>query len=247
MHELVKIAFQLHQKGLSVLSDEASRLAVEISGDPIENVLSAYRHIHGVDISRRLAGNQTVCAHWQGDNDDWCDHYAQYTYRGQPLCYKHFRFVARKEPTHHDLLASLRATATIRKNNLPSKQRCPFGLSIPRSCSFVGEAITLMEPDEQDFKQNRRIYNEAREGNRCPYAAKIVKTKKAVDCNFGTSTEGLETPKLYHSSPIYPRLWEGFNTVNLDRNYHQYRDFNYVSVYGSRENSHEEVRADQNS
>lgn len=34
--------------------------------------------------------------------------------------------------------------------------------------------------------------------------------------------------KMYRGSPIYPRLFEGFNTINLDRSYYQFRDFGYI-------------------
>lgn len=122
--------------------------------------------------------------------------------------------------------------ATIRKDNLPEEQRCPFGLSIPGACSSVGVAISDMEPREVEFKQNRRIYEHEKEGKPCPFAAQILKGQDAVNCTFGTEVENREIPKIFRGSPIYPKLFEGFNTVNLDRNYYQYHDFSYYSLYG---------------
>lgn len=122
--------------------------------------------------------------------------------------------------------------AVVRKDNLPQSQRCPFGLNIPEGCSKVGSAINDMEPRQAEFKQNIRIFQKYAEGKRCPFAAQIIKGKKAVNCDYGTETEGKEVPKIYRGSPIYPKLFEGFNTVNLDRNYYQYHDFGYYSLYG---------------
>ena len=122
--------------------------------------------------------------------------------------------------------------ATIRKDNLPQEQRCPFGLSIPRACSTVGPTIMDMEPREAEFKQNLRIYENESAGESCPYAMQILESKNAVNCTYGTEVENKEVPKIYRGSPIYPKLFEGFNTVNLDRNYYQYHDFSYYSLYG---------------
>lgn len=122
--------------------------------------------------------------------------------------------------------------ATVRKDNLPEDQRCPFGLSIPGGCSSVGVAITDMEPREVEFDQNRRIFEEFKAGEPCPFAAQILEGKNAVNCTYGTEVENREIPKIYRGSPIYPKLFEGFNTVNLDRNYYQYHDFSYYSLYG---------------
>jgi hypothetical protein len=122
--------------------------------------------------------------------------------------------------------------AELRKDNLSPEQRCPFGLSIPEGCSTVGDAILEMEPRDVEFKQNRRIFEERKTGQPCPFAAQIMKNQEAVNCTFGTEVENREIPKIYRGSPIYPRLFEGFNTVNLDRNYYQYHDFSYYSLYG---------------
>jgi hypothetical protein len=119
----------------------------------------------------------------------------------------------------------------IRKDNLDPSQRCPFGLPIPGGCSSVGAAMQEMEPREPEFAQNKRIFEKYKTGKKCPYAEQIIEGKNAVNCNAGTSTEGREIPKMYRGSPIYPRLFEGFNTINLDRNYYQMKDFSYYSLY----------------
>jgi len=41
-----------------------------------------------------------------------------------------------------------------------------------------------------------------------------------------------EGPGLFRGSPIYPRLFQGFSSINLDRSYYQYHDFSYYSYYG---------------
>ena len=123
--------------------------------------------------------------------------------------------------------------AVIRKDNLDSEQRCPFGLPIPSACESVGaEAIQEMDSRPAEFKQNVRLFKKYRTGKPCPFAAQILDGKEAVNCNFGTEVSGRAMPKMYRGSPIYPRLFEGFNTVNLDRNYYQYHDFSYYSLYG---------------
>jgi len=122
--------------------------------------------------------------------------------------------------------------AEIRKDNLSKEQRCPFGLPIPGGCSEVGAAMQEMEPREQEFAQNKRIFEKYKTGKQCPYAAQIIEGKNAVNCNAGTSTEGREVPKIFRGSPIYPRLFEGFSTINLDRSYYQYHDFSFYGLYG---------------
>lgn len=121
--------------------------------------------------------------------------------------------------------------ALLRKDNLSLEQRCPFGLSIPEGCQSAGAAIFDMEPREAEFKQNKRIFEKFKEGEKCPYAAQIMQKQGAVNCTFGTEVELREVPRLYRGSPIYPKLFEGFNTVNLDRSYYAMHDFSYYSLY----------------
>lgn len=143
--------------------------------------------------------------------------------------YKKKHSLTSQEPA---LKIGLFKDAVVRKDNLPQTQRCPFGLPIPNACSSVGGAISDMEPRTPEFKQNMRLYGAYKTGERCPFAAQILTKQKAVNCSHGTEVEGKPIPKIYHGSPIYPKLFEGFNTVNLDRNYYQYHDFGYYSLYG---------------
>jgi len=122
--------------------------------------------------------------------------------------------------------------AGIRKDNLPAEQRCPFGLPIPQGCSQVGAAIQDMVARKPEFAQNKRLFDKYKTGKKCPYAEQILEGKNAVNCSFGTEVEGREVPKMYRGSPIYPRLFEGFSTINLDRSYYQYHDFSFYSLYG---------------
>lgn len=119
--------------------------------------------------------------------------------------------------------------AAIRKDN---SDGCPFGLSIPQACQEVGTAINDMEPRKPEIKHNRRVYEKYKTGHQCPFAAQILEGQEAVNCTFGTDIQGQAVPKIFRGSPIYPRLFEGFNTINLDRNYYNYLDFGYYSLYG---------------
>lgn len=121
--------------------------------------------------------------------------------------------------------------AVIRKDDL-GPQACPYGLPIPQACQAAGISIQDMDARKVEFKQNLRIFNKAKTGKPCPFASQILEEKKAVNCNYGTEVAGKATPKMFRGSPIYPRLFEGFNTINLDRNYFQYHDFSYNSLYG---------------
>jgi len=127
-------------------------------------------------------------------------------------------------------IAGIKKEGGIRKDNLPEGQRCPFGLPIPQACKEVGVSINDMEPGETD--KNKAAFEQYKAGKKCPYAEQVIEEKGAVNCTHGTEVEGRETTKMYRSSPIYPRLFEGFNTINLDRNYYQYLDFSYYSLYG---------------
>jgi len=106
--------------------------------------------------------------------------------------------------------------AEIRKNDLVNGQ-CPFGLSIPTACSNVGAAIYKMVPDPECFEENREVYETDKTNKPCPFADDILHKQKAVNCSWGTTTQGYQAPEVYRGSPIYPRLWTGFNTVNIDR------------------------------
>lgn len=126
----------------------------------------------------------------------------------------------------------LNKEAKIRTDNSLAKTECPFGLPIPEGCQTVGMGIEVMEPHSSEFEHNKRLYDKFKTNELCPFAVSIIEKNDATDCSYGTTTEGRVTPKLYRSSPIYPKLWQGYNTINLDRNYHQFHDFNYYSIYG---------------
>lgn len=119
--------------------------------------------------------------------------------------------------------------AAIRKDN---SDGCPFGLSIPQACQEVGTAINDMEPRKPEVKHNRRIYEKYKTGHQCPFATQVLEGQEAVNCTFGTDIQGQAVPKIFRGSPIYPRLFEGFSTINLDRSYFSYHDFSYYSLYG---------------
>jgi len=105
--------------------------------------------------------------------------------------------------------------------------RCPFGLPIPTACFYAGDAAYKMEIGQT--KQNITLYNLERTHTQCPYAAQIIAERQSVNC-MALDAPGIQVvPKMYRGQFYYPRLWEGFNTVNLDRSYHQYADFNYMS------------------
>lgn len=135
--------------------------------------------------------------------------------------------------------------AIIRKNkNTP----CPFGLKIPFACSNAGEITTKMAPvdilgdeaEEDEIKSlvaaNRKLLMLEADGHRCPYADKIFKDQKAVECNFdsnapGVSQQGLEPSKFY--SKVYNNIgydglysfpigWYGDNNISRNLYYGAY-------------------------
>ncbi len=124
-------------------------------------------------------------------------------------------------------------TASLRSNTRPDTPQCPFGLPIPRACKFVGEIVQQMDPRKAEYKHNRRLYNKCREHSACPYALQVLDKNDAVRCSFGTINARVPTWEQYRGSPLYPKLWQGFNIPDIlaDRNYYTYNDFNYHSLY----------------
>jgi hypothetical protein len=122
-------------------------------------------------------------------------------------------------------------TAQVKKDDYLTID-CPFGLPIPQACRYVGMAINMMNPEKDSFQQNKLVYNKERTHETCPFAAKILANDKSVDCNYGTSTEGKITPKMYHGNPCYPMLWQAFSipSSGTDRGYQAFHDFNYYSI-----------------
>lgn len=117
-------------------------------------------------------------------------------------------------------MASLKGIckADIRKDNLPQLERCPFGLDIPEGCQTAGSAIYKMAPHEEHFGENRVLCDQECTGEQCPFAVNVLEEQEAVNCSWGTTTQGRETIDVYRGSPIYPKLFQGINTVNIDRN-----------------------------
>lgn len=103
---------------------------------------------------------------------------------------------------------------------------CPFGLDIPFGCRSAGgsidshgtSAISVMTPlddlDENEVKQ--ALFNNLdslfliEKPKRCPFADKILKDKKSVDCKY--DKDGKETPvgiDGLNGSPNYPHIMIG--------------------------------------
>jgi hypothetical protein len=97
---------------------------------------------------------------------------------------------------------------------------CPFGLKIPFACSNVGETISRMAPtnalgDDADdeeraeiAKANSTLMMMDATGERCPFAGKLFKDKKAVECNFGSTAEGMNPDKGLWPSPFYSKVYD---------------------------------------
>jgi len=104
----------------------------------------------------------------------------------------------------------------IAKIRTSPEDKCPFGLPIPGACKIVGDAVTKMLPGKAN-----KIVNKSKP---CIHAENIFKKFDAVNCDYGEQGSGIKEIPFGMSSPIYPRLWQGFNTVNLDTDYHRYTD-----------------------
>lgn len=120
-------------------------------------------------------------------------------------------------------------------------EECPFGLSIPQTCSYAGDSVLDMDPiDSEEYCAvcNVSLYNYERSGERCIYADAVMNSNKAVDCNYGTVLAGQKSIKMFHGNPQYPKMWSGFSGIALDRGYHAYSQqygnelFPYPSIYG---------------
>lgn len=104
--------------------------------------------------------------------------------------------------------------AVIRGNDA---NKCPFGLPIPTACECAGESVRRMTPinaveEENDkntlTKANKLVYIYNKDGNKCPFADKILKQWAKVDCDFGDTAEGEDSVPL-SGSPLYPRTFSG--------------------------------------
>lgn len=110
--------------------------------------------------------------------------------------------------------------AKIRGNEI---RECPMGLSIPRACKMVGNAIHKMVsvenmPEEQQTKYasvNKVIFAHNKESKQCPYADKILDDKFGkVDCDFGDTGAGQHDPSI-NGSPLYPQTFSGVGLNGL--------------------------------
>ncbi len=103
---------------------------------------------------------------------------------------------------------------------------CPFGLPIAGACKTVGVAIMDMTPfyilppetsktEVMDVvENNNNLFLWKATGERCPYATKFFKDKEAVECNWGTATEGEEEGAL-PGSQFYPKQFTGVGVEGL--------------------------------
>lgn len=93
---------------------------------------------------------------------------------------------------------------------------CPYGLPMIDACQNAGESIHRMAPlvdmkDEQAAKvskANRLVYAHNKDGQRCPYADKVLEENNKVDCDFGDTGEGQHSVP-FRGSPMYPQTFTG--------------------------------------
>lgn len=113
----------------------------------------------------------------------------------------------------------LKKIAVIRKD---TARTCPFGLPIPTACKNAGSSVDRMQALEEVDKEkrdrvrraNRRIYVHSKDGQRCPYADKIVEEHDSVHCDYGEGGERLRDFPL-RPSPFYPRVFSGLGQTGL--------------------------------
>jgi hypothetical protein len=142
-------------------------------------------------------------------------------------------------------------------------KECPFGLSIPMACKSCGDTVQRMAPidvlgDEAEKEEvvalinaNRKLCMLEADGQRCPFAGKIMEENDAVECNFDSATPGegsynLEPSKYYtrvydqtsyDGLFSYPMGWYGDNNISRNTYYGIY------SLQGNTENNIEKVAA----
>ena len=100
--------------------------------------------------------------------------------------------------------------------------RCPFGLPITEACSCAGSSVTHMCPlsftdeskKENIKKANKRVYIYYKNGNRCLYAANIMKDFNSVNCDFGDTAQGLHMSAI-NGSPLYAQTFSGIGLDGL--------------------------------
>lgn len=106
------------------------------------------------------------------------------------------------------------------RSDTKGDRQCPFGLPITGGCLHAGNSVAHMcplkmvpeEKREQTKKANARVYLYHRTNSRCMYAADIIESKDAVNCDFGDSAAGMHAP-AFQGSPLYAQTFGG---VGLD-------------------------------
>lgn len=137
---------------------------------------------------------------------------------------------------------------------------CPFGLSIPFGCKNAGHIIDNMAPlsilgddstdeeKEKIEKANRRLLNwklveSAEKPIKCKYAASIIDSKNATQCNFNSTTPGAVPSPLGGFSPysdvtsmngVYTYPVSQYADFNVSRNLY----YGIFSLQGSDENQY---------
>jgi hypothetical protein len=108
------------------------------------------------------------------------------------------------------------------RSDTKGTRRCPFGLPITQGCENAGDSVTHMCPlsmlnDEKQGrvqKANARVYIYYKTGERCMYAADIIKSKAAVNCDFGDTAAGMHGPAIV-GSPLYAQTFSGIGLDGL--------------------------------
>lgn len=99
---------------------------------------------------------------------------------------------------------------------------CPFGLPITKACLNAGNSVSHMCPlksvpeEKQDEvkKANSRVYVYYKTGDRCMYAANVMKNQDVVNCDFGDTGAGMHTP-AFSGSPLYAQNFSGYGLGSL--------------------------------
>jgi hypothetical protein len=100
--------------------------------------------------------------------------------------------------------------------------KCPFGLPITEGCQFAGDSVSHMCPlktipkDKQEVveKANKRVYLYYKTNTRCMYAANIIESLNAVNCDFGDTEAGMSMPS-FSGSPLYAQTFAGIGLDGL--------------------------------
>ena len=116
----------------------------------------------------------------------------------------------------------MRKCAWIRSDKDQGQGKCPFGLPITEGCRHAGDAVTHMCPLETVSKEkhepiekaNKRVYIYYKTDNRCIYASNILENRGVVNCDFGDTGAGMQTP-TFSGSPLYAQTFGGIGLDGL--------------------------------